>query len=139
MKRFEELEHTADLMIAFYGRSVGELFRNAGLGLFELMVTSQDEGPAHVEEIHVEGDDLEDLIVNWLRELHGRYVVEDEVITVLEDCRIDDGRTIIGRIGVVPFDSAIHRRLREIKAVTYHEVRVGEEGGRWTARIVFDV
>ncbi|MFC1890521.1 archease [Thermodesulfobacteriota bacterium] len=139
MKRYEELDHTADLRIVFYGRSIGELFRNAGLGLFELMVTPLDEGPAHMEEIRIEGDDLEDLIVNWLRELHGRFVVDGEVVTGVEDCHVVGGRTIAARIEVVPFDSAIHRHLREIKAVTYHGVRVGEEGGRWAARIVFDV
>lgn len=139
MKRYEELEHTADLRIAFYGRSVEELFRNAGLGLFELMVTSLDERPAQVEEIHVDGDDLEDLIVNWLRELHGRFVVDEEVVTTIEECRIVGGPTITASISKVPFDSVIHRRLREIKAVTYHDVLVGEEGGLWTARIVFDV
>lgn len=139
MKRYEELEHTADLRIAFYGRTIGELFENAGLGLFELMVDPLGESPVDRREIQVDGDDLEELIVNWLRLLHGLYVVDDEVVTALDGCRVDDDGRVVGYAGVVPFDSTIHQRLREIKAVTYHDVRVEKEGDRWSARIVFDV
>ena len=37
------------------------------------------------------------------------------------------------------FDARRHRLLTEIKAVTYHELRVERSEAGWSARIVFDI
>ncbi|MBI4335989.1 MAG: archease, partial [Candidatus Omnitrophica bacterium] len=34
MKKYEPIEHTADIGIRAYGRSLKELFENAALGMF---------------------------------------------------------------------------------------------------------
>jgi SHS2 domain-containing protein len=39
----------------------------------------------------------------------------------------------------IPFDPATHEILREIKAVTYHQISVTEHMGLWSARIIFDL
>jgi SHS2 domain-containing protein len=37
------------------------------------------------------------------------------------------------------FDSSRHEFKAEIKAVTYHQVTVKEEDGKWEARVIFDL
>ena len=37
MRRYEEIEHTADLAIKAYGRDMKELFANAAYGMFSAM------------------------------------------------------------------------------------------------------
>ena len=39
----------------------------------------------------------------------------------------------------IPFDPALHEILREIKAVTYHQIEVAEKGKHWEATIIFDL
>jgi SHS2 domain-containing protein len=37
------------------------------------------------------------------------------------------------------FDPSRHKYNLEIKAITYHQVSVKEEGGKWEARVIFDI
>ena len=37
MKRFEFLDHTADIGVRIFGHSQADLFQNAGLALFEII------------------------------------------------------------------------------------------------------
>ena len=42
-------------------------------------------------------------------------------------------------LGTYPFDPRIHEILREIKAVTYHQIEVTDKSGIWEARVIFDL
>ena len=37
MKRYELIDHTADVGLRAFGKTLPELFRNAAIGLFEMM------------------------------------------------------------------------------------------------------
>jgi SHS2 domain-containing protein len=38
-----------------------------------------------------------------------------------------------------PYDAARHPLRTELKAVTWHQLSASESGGRWKARVIFDV
>jgi SHS2 domain-containing protein len=44
-----------------------------------------------------------------------------------------------GLVAGEPFDAARHRILREVKAVTYHDVKVERDGEGLTARLILDI
>ena len=66
---FEVLEHTADVGIVVHGADLAELFANAGLGMFALMVDLEGVEEREERLIQVEGRDRETLFVRWLTEL----------------------------------------------------------------------
>ena len=130
--------HTADLGMTVTGHSCDELFRNAGLALMELLVNSKPCYPERKLEVSLYGNDLPDLMVKWLSEI--LYLFEGERVIVTE-ISINSIRSnkITSTLSVTKFDNEHLEILREIKAVTYHQIEVTEKKGLWTARVIFDL
>jgi SHS2 domain-containing protein len=130
--------HTADLGLIVTGNSCEDLFRNAGLALMELMVINKPNYPGKKTVISINGNDFPDLMVKWLSELLYLFEGERQVITEIDINRLSPNN-INSTVDIVEFDSRHHEVLREIKAVTYHQIEVMEERGLWTARVIFDL
>ena len=133
-KRFEEIEHTADLAIRAYGRDMREIFANAAHGMFALMAEPSAEEPAREREVSLEATDYEGLLVDWLNELIYLHEVEGEtysqfaIKTLLPTglkAQVTGGPTKI--------------KTRAIKAATFHELEVVKTDKGYEATIVFDV
>ena len=90
------------------------------------------------KSLSVAGTDWPDLMVNWLRELlyiwHGEgCLVKGSDISFISETRLS------ARVVFDPYDPDKHVLENEIKAVTYHDIRVEETGTGWQATIIFDV
>ena len=130
--------HTADLGMSVRGRSCEDLFRNAGLALLELIVSNKAPKTEETLEISLHGNDTPDLMVKWLSEI--LYLFEGERLVVTEILiNSIDGNKIRSTLSVMEFDEKNHEILREIKAVTYHQIKVEEKNGLWTTRVIFDL
>jgi SHS2 domain-containing protein len=132
------LNHTADLGVEIKGVSLIDLFKNAGMSLLYIMFgTSQVEGTQH-KEISIQGNDLADLMVRYLSEL--LYLFEGEKLVVdLINIEFISPKKLRGSLRLSPFDPSSHKIIREIKAVTYHQIEVTDRNGLWTARVIFDL
>lgn len=142
MENYTILDHTADIGFEVYGKTKTELFANAVAALFDLILDRQDTtAPGESEEeksIVVEGGDIEDLLVNFLREV--LYLFNGEKWAVL-NCRpveVTDKR-IEAQLFGEPYDTRKHHVKMEIKAVTYHELSVKNTSEGWKATVIFDV
>ncbi|MBN2013245.1 archease [candidate division KSB1 bacterium] len=135
---YEQIEHTGDIGIKVYGESLQELFSNAALGMFDLMVDCQGVGRNVVEEVEVAGDNLEELLVNWLQELNYLFVTEQTVFVRVDITRIDEEELTATVYGdkINPRKNEIKK---EIKAVTYHEIDVRKVNNKWRAQVIFDI
>jgi SHS2 domain-containing protein len=132
-KRFEEIEHTADLAMRAYGRDMKELFANAAQGMFALMAEPLEE-PIREQEVSLEATDYEGLLVNWLNELIFLHEVEGEtysqfVIETLTPTRLK------ARVTGGPTKS----KTKAIKAATFHDLAIEELPNGLVATVVFDV
>lgn len=130
--------HTADLGMSVTGHSCEELFKNAGKALIELLVDNKSPESGEKIDIEIQGNDLPDLMVKWLSEVlylfEGEKLIATEIL--INSIRSDNIRSTLS---VMNFDSRYHEILREIKAVTYHQIGVVEKDGLWTARVIFDL
>jgi len=135
---FRELEHTADLGIEVEADSLAELFRRAGLALFQLMVAPEGIESREERRETLTASTPEDLLREWLSALLLRFLVEGFVAHEIDIPEITD-TTVEGRLAGEKLDLARHGFLTEIKAVTYHELSVTNVNGRWRARVIFDV
>ena len=79
MKKYEILEHTADIGIAAYGKNKREIFINAAKGMFEIIAgENKNLKDNFYGKIKLEADDLEGLLFAWLNEL--LYIGETKLV-----------------------------------------------------------
>ena len=133
--RYEQLEHTADVMIKAYGRTLEECYGNAAYALFNTMVDATTIVPSQEIDIIQEGHDYESLLYNFLSEF---LYVHD--VTRLVLCEFDvsiDGFKIRCKARGERLDLERHQPKTEIKAITYHMLTVDQDEPSVT--VIFDI
>lgn len=138
MKRFEVLDHTADIGLIVYGGDLKALFENAGEAFFHLITDLRWVKSRIEKRIHIGGESLERLMVDWLSELLYLHDVENLLFKVFDVESVgEDGLEAV--VKGEPFQEGVHVIKTEVKAVTYHQIEVREEKGRWKAQIILDL
>jgi SHS2 domain-containing protein len=141
MKEFEIIDHTADIGIVAYGKTKREVFINAAKGMFEIIAgENRDFKENFYAKIKLEAKSLEDLLIAWLNEL--LYISEVKLVILNKFIikELSDGQ-IKAEVGGTKINHLSVRIKREVKAVTYHrlEIKKDEEGGLWSAQVIFDI
>jgi len=138
MRRYKVLDHTADLGAYFYGANPQEVFVNAGLALFSLMLDRPPRQGKATEKVALEGTDPEDLLVRWLNELLYLFHVREQVVVniTMKDFR-ENALTSV--LTLAPFDLEAQGVKNEIKAATYHQIALEPIKNGWRARVIFDL
>ena len=138
MRRFEEMEHTADMGIRAYGSDLAELLESAAAGMFSLIgqATFRPED-VRALEIRIDSRGAEELLHLWLRRLLREFNVTGffPIGWVIQATPTGIRSTIRGGI----FDPERHEFRGEIKGVTLHGLTVARGDGDWRAEIIFDV
>jgi SHS2 domain-containing protein len=142
---YEHFEHTADVGIRVRAGDLNELFADAARGLFAVMVDNPDEIRA-IEDVGFElaADDLEQLLHDWLAELlyvfcTRRLVLADFTTYVTVD---DESHacSLTATARGEPIDPARHRLDVEVKAITWHGLKIERlTPGRWLAEVIVDI
>jgi len=140
---YRQFNHTADLGIEVFGRNAGEVFTNAALAVFDLITDLSLVENRETREIKAEGVDMDDLLVNFLREVlylfnGGRWLARE---FVLHDFGLEVKRTnrlLVEAYGE-PYDPGRHPIKTELKAVTYHQLGIRKIPEGFTTKVVFDV
>lgn len=138
MKRFEILEHKADLKIRAFGKDKKDLFQNILFGMSESMKAEIKKPEERVSrEIKVKSQDLAVLLVDFLSEVLYLSQTNKEVYFNFDFAFKNFTDT---EIEGVLIGQKIERFGEDIKAVTYHELDVKQkEDGSWEAVILFDI
>ena len=132
---FEEIEHTADKALRVFGTSLTELLLNAARGMTHLMVADEFEIGTDIEKsIELDAVDAESLLVEWLSEL--AYWAESDMLVFKKFKILKASPTHLqARI----FGGKTSKLEKQIKAVTYHNLKIEETSQGLEATIVFDV
>ena len=138
MRRFEVLDHTADIGLLVYGEDLETLFENAGEGFFHLITDLRKVRRKVERQVEIRQKDLERLMVDWLGELLYLHDVENLLFKGFKVESIGEGQ-LKARVKGEPFQEGIHIIKTEVKAVTYHQIQVRKEDGGWRAQIIFDL
>ncbi len=135
----EQIDHTGDVGLIVRADSLTALYERSALAMFSEVITDIDSvRPQEKFSVTIHADDREALMVKWLSELNFRHITAEELfcrfdITRLEKTRLE--ATVYGE----PIDPDRHEIFTEIKAVTFHELRIFHENDQYTARIIFDL
>ena len=135
---YEILDHTVDACIRVYGKSFDELFENAARAMMELITDRERINPSQEIEIEVRGETKEELLVHWLQEILFLHEVKK---MVFKDFRLNlisethaKGKAIGEKINIDK-----HELSFDIKAVTYHNLKIEPINDKLKVDIVFDV
>ena len=133
---YREREHTADWELEVWGPDMHALLEQAARGMYALSGVRLWAFPRVSREIALEAADRESLLVAFLSEL--LYLTEEERIGFDRfDLDVSEGRDL--RLRAILEGAEIESQSKEIKAVTYHNLKILEQGRKLKARIVFDV
>jgi SHS2 domain-containing protein len=135
---YEYFEHTADLGIRVRAADLNSVFADAATALFAAVVDGLDAvRPLQHVAIAIDGTELDYLLFDWLRELLFRFDAEHLVLSKFDVRVTETGLTATAR--GEPLDLARHVLSHEVKAITYHGLRVEREGAGWVAEVIVDI
>lgn len=136
--RYTIFDHTADLGVEIYGKTLPELFANAAFAVFDILTDLRFVKATEERQVVIEGSGWEDLLVNYLREILYLFNGEGLLLKEYSIGKIAPYR-LEANVSGEHFDPVHHRIHTEIKAVTYHQISVRETPDGWTGRVIFDV
>jgi SHS2 domain-containing protein len=135
---YELFEHTADLGLRVRAGNLDTLFAEAAACLFSAIVEDPTAVRPQVEQtIELTGTDREYLLFDWLRELLYRFDADHMVYRDFAVKVRPDGLAAAVRGEML--DPARHALSREVKAITYHELKVEQTPDGWLAEVIVDI
>jgi SHS2 domain-containing protein len=134
---FREFEHTGDTGIEVFASSRAELFARSVIAMGRLMVAPDAIEPREHRSLEIAAAADDDLMHDALSAALSLFVGDGFVWRGVSAEERDGG--LILKLTGEPFDRRRHQLLTELKAVTYHQLKVSQADGAWTARIIFDV
>jgi SHS2 domain-containing protein len=135
---YEYFEHTADLGIRVRAPNLNALFAEAATALLTAVVDELETvRQTQQVEIAIDGTDLDYLLFDWLRELLFRFDA-DHLLLSRFDASVGESGLKATAWGE-PLDPARHVLSHEVKAITYHGLRVEKENDGWIAEVIVDI
>ena len=138
MKAYELIDHTADIGVRAFGRTLEELFRNAAIGMFEIIADLDSICTVESKMIQLTAQNVEDLYLSWHQELLFRSAVDRCVYKEFTFDTLSETElkaTVRGE----RFHPERQSLKKEVKAVTYHELKVQKTGEGWIGEVIFDI
>lgn len=132
------LEHTADLAVLVTAGHLSQLFCRAAQAMFFLVLGKQEVRCKASVDLRATAPDREALLVYWLSELNYLHVTEGWLFGGFRVRSLTDTELTAAATGE-KLQPGKHRIAREIKAVTFHDLRIDQTADGMQARIVFDV
>jgi SHS2 domain-containing protein len=130
---YRELPHTADWELEVWAPDLAALLAEAARGMYHLSEAKLEPRPRITRVIEMTIIEPETLLVDFLAEL--LFITEMEGIGFDEFNLQIDNKKLIGEVSGAKLASL----LKEIKAVTYHNIDIRNTGSELKASIVFDV
>ena len=134
---YETFEHTADLGLRIRAADLPELFAEAARGLFAVIEADcRQIRPEQPMTFELEADRHDDLLRDWLAEL--LYTFHAEHLLLTNFAVTLDGTRLTATAAGEPVDTARHEIDVELKAVTYHGLKVEQTDDGWLAEVIID-
>jgi SHS2 domain-containing protein len=133
---FEEISHTADVKIRAQALTQEALFSDAFEALMQVMYGT-GRGSGIKREIHVESEDTETLLCDFLSEVLFISEVESLVFSKAE-IHIS-GASLSAVLKGEPFNPKRHSGGTEVKGISYSGLLIKRDANGYMLDIIFDV
>jgi SHS2 domain-containing protein len=136
MKRFDLIEHTADMGLTAYGRDLPEAFANAAYGMFSIIAELDNVKETTSRRVIINEDDAGTLLFEWLNSLLYYFDVETLIFKRFDIAEFNENHLVAQCYGE-KYDPSRHRLKTGIKSATFHLLKVDREKN--LVQVIFDV
>ncbi len=134
----ETFEHTADIGLRVRAASLEQLMSEAAEALTAVIILNPEEiRPLETLSFTIPGDREDDLLHDWLAQLVFTLDTQHLVFSRFEVQRQSGG--LAAQAWGERLDPQRHALGMEVKAVTYHELKVEPTADGWLAEVILDL
>jgi len=135
---------SADYAYEITGKNLSELFENAALALTSAMVKLNSVMPKTRKTINLKAATVDKLLYDFLDEVlfikdTANFLSAKVKIEVKNPSLKDKTYKVNAILFGEEIDQSRHELGNDVKAITYHNFSVKNEGKKWVARVVLDV
>lgn len=138
MKTYDIIDHTADIGVKAYGKTLSECFENAAKAMFDIITDKSEIESIGEYNIILESSDLEQLLVDWLSELLFLNSAKNLVFGFFKIDLDEKKNSLSAKIFGEKYNISKHKIGTEIKAVTYHILEVKKKKP-YHVQVLFDI
>jgi SHS2 domain-containing protein len=138
---FGYIEHISDAMVEAHGRSLNEVFANSARALINIVCDLWRIDLNKSIIIETEGFDQISLLYNWLEKVLLTLMV-DNIALANFDVTIErrrDKYNLVSRCRGEAFSEQKHHYKVEVKAITYHEMKISKRNDMFIVQFLVDL
>ena len=136
--RFELVDHTGDLGVRVFGESLSQLFEQAAQALTFILTDPETIRIKETRKILLEAKTDEELLITWLNELVYLFDTEGLLFRAYDVLSVHDHLLEALAQGEIYVEGR-HSIRTPVKAATYHQLKIENHQGVWTAQVIFDL
>ena len=135
---YELFDHTADMGIRVRAMRLSELLAPAGEALYAVIGELVAAGQSRSVTLNLVGEDPAELLREYLSELLTMFDRDARRFTSLDVHAFDEQHLSI-TVRTADLDRERSSFLREVKAITYHELAIRQVSGGYEATVIVDI
>ncbi len=139
---FRFIEHTADIAVEVDGESLSDLFASACYAWREAALDLSSFQKESSKKFIFNSASLEVLLIELLSELNFQLYTKGWVFVTIQNLMIeetDSGYNLEIELFGQKQNEEIHKLKEEIKAVTFHQMKIENVNNSYKTLIVFDI
>lgn len=136
-RNWELYSHTADMGIRGFGDTMEESFEAAAIAMVAVNVDPGKIEPQKKIEVICSEQDNELLLVQWLNSLLYEMATRKMLFSKFK-VAINNGE-LTGYAWGEKLDLKKHQPVVEIKGISYSDLKVTHENGKWIAQCIVDI
>ncbi|MEK7486285.1 MAG: archease [Planctomycetota bacterium] len=139
-KKWKFYDHTADLKFVAFGKTLEEAFSNAAPAMFDYLIPVEQIRPLEKRRVEKKTNSLEKLLFDYLDELLYFLDTEGLLVCEIQELKIEKNATDYHLSAVAVGDFAEHYKTGgDIKAITYHEMKITQTSKGYEIQVVVDI
>ncbi|MEM0437965.1 MAG: archease [Candidatus Micrarchaeia archaeon] len=132
-REYRFLNHRSDLFIQGRGGTPAEAIEAVAYGLFASIGSEHSEKDCITLQFEESGTDFQDLVVNIFTRILAEMDINSRIGTALQVVSLEGNKARL-KLRLCKGRAKMH-----VKAVTHHEFRIVEEGGKHKLSVLFDI
>lgn len=134
MEGVKFLEHKADIKVKIFGKTKKEIFKQALLAMAEILGKSSKKGALVKINIKVESLGPDFLLIDFLNEVLFFSQTKKAIFEKIKFLDFSD-KKIVAQI----YGKKVKSFKEDIKAATYHNLKLEKKDKFWQAILLFDI
>lgn len=135
---YKLLPHPSDICIEVEGKNLKELFINSARAVVsELGKIKRKTGTKRLL-LKINGIDIESLLINWLQEVLYNFYVRGLIFANGKIKKITEKELAI-EVEFIKFTPRSFEAKKEIKAITYHNIKIERKANSYVVNLLLDI